>query len=624
MTIPTSTSGEVVMSDVQPTPSLSTTTTTTATSQPASASVVDYSEGVPIQTASTDHRLTFPRDFKKPAGVTIIAFKDFKERGIRLEPGPDDVEVDVLGVPTIPMTKEHSSDYCKTNTKRKRKKSEMLARKRLATNGNLPWWDQWEEREETRIAKAVNSGDGRIQKFISAALDFKNGRAWPNGIGQQTDPGYIWTKLEVFLGIIGGKSGAKKLVRQPKVFNAPGEADMSEDDDDDDNPPEDEMFVGKEKKTINFITDPETATKIFLSSYARAKGIIWSRINLEQMPRLIKFFLQFLIRSRVFPQSETGFQLASQVTDQALIELPVAYQLSADLPDNLGKAFRACWGMKAEGYKTVELDEEFLASFKQKPKEPEADKAEPEDDREDARLLVATDSGWGTVDPTSGWGKQSNEWSTPVEEEEEQNPWMVEDDLKLQLPAGISSTHTTGIVERSMRKITNLIPVPANLPPATSNAADGSPPDAGEVETELERKYPKVVLSPWLDWDGGEMPVYSFPTILGTSNGPVVDPPYSAKSADELKVAAGDVKKFDPANDDITILVEPAVFAELSKIKGGGIAATWVQILRKPKEVSSDGAPAAKKKKKSKKASNLWYLDDMGGVFPSFWSVPAA
>ena len=138
------------------------------------------------------------------------------------------------------------------------------------------------------------STEGRVQRFICAAADFKNGRPWPNGIGQQTDPAYIWTKvisdplsvdalakrwllclqLEVFLGVIGGKSNAKKLARQPKVFNTPGEADMSEDDEDDDNAPE-ELYVGKEKKTINFVTDPETSTKIFLSSYARAKGIIW-------------------------------------------------------------------------------------------------------------------------------------------------------------------------------------------------------------------------------------------------------------------------------------------------------------------------------------------------------------
>jgi hypothetical protein len=99
-------------------------------------------------------RLTFPRDFKIPEGVVIIPFKDFKERGICVEPGPNEDEVDAIGIPTVAM-KPHEADRCKTNTRRKQKKEE--ASKRKALNKSSPWWERWEEDEESRIAKPTNA-----------------------------------------------------------------------------------------------------------------------------------------------------------------------------------------------------------------------------------------------------------------------------------------------------------------------------------------------------------------------------------------------------------------------------------------------------------------------------------
>lgn len=77
-----------------------------------------------------------------------------------MNPRPDDpeeLEVDTYGIPTVAMPKVHSTDRCKTNTKRKKMKTEAK-RKALESGGKAPpWWEQWEEDEDVRIAKPTNA-----------------------------------------------------------------------------------------------------------------------------------------------------------------------------------------------------------------------------------------------------------------------------------------------------------------------------------------------------------------------------------------------------------------------------------------------------------------------------------
>ncbi|KAG2013103.1 hypothetical protein CC2G_010042 [Coprinopsis cinerea AmutBmut pab1-1] len=671
MTTTSPSNEDIVMADVQPQPAVAATTASAqqtspdgppdSTHKPFSVQVTSSKQVKPnanpnpnakAKSSSDGHRLTFPQNFTISAEVKakLIPFKEFKERGICVEPradDPEELEVDTLGVPTVALPKVHDTDRCKTNTKRKRRREEAARDKeRLGGRGGLPWWEHWEVSEEGRRVKNLNSKESRVQKLLAAASDFKSGRPWPAGIGQQTDPAYIWSKFESYLGIVSIPVGKKK---KPKVFRELDHDSDFSDEDGEDGDGDNNLVVGKDKKTVAFIKDPVESTKIFLSSYARAKGIIWSAINLTQMPRLMQFFLQFLIRSRVFPESETGFRLALDVANQAFIELPLAFDLGADLsPEPFGKACQAVWGRKAEGYRSVEHDAEFLASLEEPSKITEVVEGAPEGEQQDGapeapQLLDTTSEGWvpspwGATDETSGneasggWG--SGGWGAPESgggwgetggEDGALNSWMtVEEDSspKVVLPDAIGQTHTTGIVERSLRRIKNLLPIPANLPPP-AEPVDGAVPDAADIEATLERAYPKVVLTPWLNWDGGEMPVYSSPTILDTSNGPVVEPPFTARDASEEapKLAPGEVKKHDPGNDDITIFVEPSIFEKLQNAKGMAIAGTWVQIVRKPKETSDEPPPAKKKKGKKKSAANIWYLDDLGGIFPSFWTV---
>jgi len=116
----------------------------------------------PIQPPTREFQYTFPPFPTPPPGVKIIPFKDFKEYGIRFQPGPGDEEVDGLGIPTIPMTKAHSNNVCKTNTKRKRENDTLQARKK-ADKGNRLWWEQWDEGEFNRYAS-------NIDPYVSCAL----------------------------------------------------------------------------------------------------------------------------------------------------------------------------------------------------------------------------------------------------------------------------------------------------------------------------------------------------------------------------------------------------------------------------------------------------------------------
>lgn len=100
---------------------------------------------------------TFPPFPQRPQGVNIVSFVDFSERGISLKPGPDDAEVDSLGIPTLMMPVKHSTDICKTATKRKREPKKK-ARDLLAQKARqLEWWEIWEETEMIRLTRSVDT-----------------------------------------------------------------------------------------------------------------------------------------------------------------------------------------------------------------------------------------------------------------------------------------------------------------------------------------------------------------------------------------------------------------------------------------------------------------------------------
>jgi hypothetical protein len=390
------------------------------------------------------------------------------------------------------------------------------------------------------------------------------------------------------------------------------------------------------------------------------------------------FWIDFLIRNKVLPSSERNAKLkrAKEVTTLALKEYHLTAKISKTIPDEFSTGCNECWGTKADVYRTLTLDLPPPA-----PVAPAEDLdvtmtsghiAELTDlETSAANVTIATeasttteipnvsgwdanidtnttsgwpkpveggpatadtsdtDTGWGTVDTTdtgAGWGSV---WSNTVQPGEEPTTdefvWSSSKPISLLPllgPTALPLTHVPGIVESSMRRVKSI-----NLPPqtvATAPVSEG--PDAEAVELELEKQFARVVLSPWLNWDGGEVPAFSKPRILESSVGDVVDPLSPSPAPVQGNAAGTTAKKpHDPSTDDITVLLRLSTAEDLSE--GVGLAGTWVQLARVPKVESGDGEPPAKKKKKSKSKSSAlkkggyWYVDDLTVTVPSFWAV---
>jgi hypothetical protein len=98
--------------------------------------------------------ITFPPFPKPPPGVTLIPFKDFRARGIQLfaevvgRQNEEDIELNGLGIPTVELHVKHSTDECKSNTRKKK-----TAAVEGAPARKVPWYEEWEEGEDLRITK---------------------------------------------------------------------------------------------------------------------------------------------------------------------------------------------------------------------------------------------------------------------------------------------------------------------------------------------------------------------------------------------------------------------------------------------------------------------------------------
>ena len=104
---------------------------------------------------ANSHLFTFPPFPQQPQGVHIVPFVDFNERGISTNPGPDEEEVDSIGVPTVIMRVAHATDVRKTNTKRKRQ-ADKQARGTGQQTRPLQWWEDWAKTEVIRLTKSVD------------------------------------------------------------------------------------------------------------------------------------------------------------------------------------------------------------------------------------------------------------------------------------------------------------------------------------------------------------------------------------------------------------------------------------------------------------------------------------
>lgn len=362
-------------------------------------------------------------------------------------------------------------------------------------------------------------------------------------------------------------------------------------------------------------------------------------------PILIGFWLNFLLRNRVLPEPEheKGLRRALLVIEQARKELPQTFVIGKALPDAVGAGCEALWGSKGQttfwppGSDAADKAEDGTA-------EPDAKRRKVDDDEAtellkkvigDAKVEVFTsatvaaidkatgidstsaanttsDGGWG-----SGWGPSANDTGAVAAgwDDVEDNPWAgnggstwkIEpqpNPLMAHLGATVLPlTHTTGVAERSTRKILSITP-PTGLPVTKTDKKKLKGLNEVElVEYDLSARFAKMTLAPLPA--GTQSTDILPPAILESSRGPVAED--EAAVVDE----SADPRPHYPLKDSITVLLDSAAAANM--LLGMHLGGAWVQIVRL---VHGDGAEDGNGE--PGKPSGFWYVEQLTSILPSY------
>ncbi|KAK0207070.1 hypothetical protein DFS33DRAFT_1382149 [Desarmillaria ectypa] len=612
--------------------------------------------------SSTDFEIRFPPFPQPPEGVKIIPFKDFKEVGI-LKETTDRIERDALQIPTVALKSAHATDVCKTNAQnhgRDIKKSHSRA-----GGGKREWWNDWEDMEKRFQPGGYDERRSPQDRIHQAASDFIRAR---RPIPQKVNE--IWDQIQLYLG----------LLQSPPIWHKTDPNKPSKDEEEDDDGFDDEEMpqiktgtvetsqnasipkkkprprppyenYGKEPhqvendeqiqellaaskdakndKLLDFFENPAKSITIFLSYYMINQGFHFDDDKLIIFPRVLGFFVKYLIVNNVWPECKASLDRSQNIIDIACQELICTSKISKVLPDVPNHAFRDYWNINPDVFygdsspnddsdldkpeaKRLKVDPEAVAEFEQSLKDANLDLIKPEDaDVFMKEAIAAEESGawgsgskWGVDDdaaPASqgGWDDSTvQDWNFLTD-----RPGL----MALFGPTALPVTHTTGIVEQSMRRITTIIPPPKDSP-ALPHAKD---PSAEAVEAELGRRFTKVVLSPWLGSKTGN----DEPTISPLSKGPVL-----GKDDIETDVPPSGAKPHNPWKDDITILVGEDAAKELRV--GMGLGGSWIQMARQ-QDFESQGDKKKKKKKGKKSDDRFWYLCSLMTVLTSYHVAPS-
>ncbi|KAG7447716.1 uncharacterized protein BT62DRAFT_930744 [Guyanagaster necrorhizus] len=601
---------------------------------------------------STNFEMRFPPFPQPPEGVEIIPFKDYKEVGILMETS-DRVERDALQIPTVAIKSVHATDLCKTNAQSGEKDVNESHWK--ASGEKREWWNDWEDMGRRLHPEGYDDRRPPQDRLHQAASDFIRAR---RPIPQKVNE--IWDQIQLYIGLLQSTpvwhktdpdkaskdneedddfsddegmphmkdvqvsqnaSAPKKKPRpRPPYENYGKEAHQVENDEQ----IQDLLAAAKDAKNdklLDFFENPEKSITTFLSYYMINQGLHFEDYRLINFPRVLGFFIKYLIINNVWPECKASLDRSQNIIDIASQELICTSKISKALPDVLNYAFRDHWSINPDVFypsddsdiekpeaKRLKVDPE-AADFEQSLKDANLDLIKPEDvDVLMEEAITAEESGgwkstWDADDdaapaPQNVWNDSTaQDWSFLVE-----RPRLME----LFGPTALPVTHTTGIVEQSMRRIAAIIPPPKDVS-ALPHAKDPSPE---AVEAELERRFTKVVLSPWLGSKTGD----DEPTISSLSKGPVL-----GKDDIEADTPPSGPKPHNPWKDDITIFVGEDAAKDLRV--GMGLGGSWIQMARQQDFESQD---KKKKKKKGKKSDNrFWYMCSLMTVLTSYHVGPS-
>ncbi|KAJ7610650.1 hypothetical protein DFH06DRAFT_1485517 [Mycena polygramma] len=517
-----------------------------------------------------------------PAGVTIAPFAAFKEHGIQPTLGPDGIERDTLGIPTVQLVFKHAEDVSKTNP-------DGAGATFVRPGFKKEWWQDWEADEHLQMHGPYDHTLPPAVLLRLAAGHFQKYRRFPGDVFKQ-----LWElTFKIFTGILGAfflpsltsNNHPDVYVCIPGVTpvwhkasdppNPDSDSNISDDDDfeteeDSSNsrptkflrPREPYDLYGFTPPTVEndaqiqallaasraerdaraerFVGDPERGIRIYLSSYMSAQGLTLSDRNLTNAPHLLRFFVNFLLRNEVFPPNlpvNNSLRRSLEIIERAGTELPLTSKIAKALPDAFSTACRECWGGVGEYTTGGDAFESALRADNVEVINAEDALCGDADADVDWSSGDGDDGGWAPASAGLGWHSPSSATL-----------------LALLGPTALPLTHTPGVVERSVRRIVS-IHAPALLllpqPRADTHVA---------VEEALRARLCAIELAPWPDWDG-EGSEYATPTILRGSTATHAHGGYSEVTVQEGK------------SGNITLLVDPAA-AEHLRV-GMGLGGVW-------------------------------------------------
>ncbi|KAJ8502683.1 hypothetical protein ONZ45_g11536 [Pleurotus djamor] len=222
---------------------------------------------------------------------------DFRECGIQLElgAGDGDIEVDGRGIPTVELEKKHDNDEAKSDARREgKKKQPPIPEARPQTTTRVSgkpaqssahqWWQEWEEVEYLRstVVEPTSTPQDRMNKafrfYIGVLHDDSEPRFPGRGpLNKDSDfdaPGNgddddIMSDEEEYAdqGPTVHNTKCPEPEREEKPPRIRHDFDVLKD--------LPKPTLSLEEKMLAFLADPERGTKVFLSSYMRARGIMW-------------------------------------------------------------------------------------------------------------------------------------------------------------------------------------------------------------------------------------------------------------------------------------------------------------------------------------------------------------
>ncbi|EIW85795.1 hypothetical protein CONPUDRAFT_162884 [Coniophora puteana RWD-64-598 SS2] len=391
-----------------------------------------------------------------------------------------------------------------------------------------------------------------------------------------------------------------------------------------------------------FVDDIEGGVKMFLGAYMRDKGLMWSSQNLNIAPIIISFFLRFLLRNAVFEDSRDhsdSLKRALFVAELAKHELPRTARIGLALPDAFSVASVACWGAQATATTMGEPDKALETSLEESSRTDTGELAAKVEYihslGEDAEVVPAqtvlhsvtaqqvledkglassnrSALGFEAVESTTQGTLSNDPWPPSPSiaasvvangaiadnslNEGDTSDWTSPTTCSLLSfiggPSVLPLTHTTGVVERSTRRVRAIVMPYTQVLPATSVFAPKG------IFAGLARVY----FGPW--WFSRE------DAENEAREGAEIRAPEVLSRGRIRAEEEGDQQGYDEYRDDVMLLMQPEAAETLGL--GMGLQGVWVQAIRRSDETSMVDENRGTQE-------GWWYAEGVSAAFPSYF-----